>query len=177
MNTLADDSQRRKIEQIRKLCSHREVTQMMEEYQEYVLDILEGTHHGTTTYPNRQIVDIIHNHLSEDYFNKNYDLLGGAVKYALLPNSGIHHLYVKNQRNYNVLNLIVDISGRTDVYLYNQQRPIKTEADIIIAFPELRKLNTQSFDVAGEQVNVLKYIISQSTSYRSAVLLVDREFC
>ena len=177
MNTQADDSQRRKIEQIRKLCSHREVTQLMEEYQEYVLDILEGTHHGTTTYPNRQIVDIIHNNLSEDYFNKNYDLLGGAVKYALLPNSGIHHLYVKNKRNYNLLNLIVDISGRTDVYLYNQQRPIKTEADIIIAFPELRKLNTQSFDVAGEQVNVLKYIISQSTSYRSAVLLVDREFC
>lgn len=177
MNTMADESQRIKIEKIRKLCSHRETTQLIEEYQEYVLDILEGAHHGTTTYPNRHIVDIIHNQLSEDCFNKTYDLLGGAVKYALLPNSGKHHLYVKNQRNYNLLNLIIDISGRTDVYLYNQQRPTKTEADIIIAFPELRKHNTQGFDVAGEQINVLKYIISQSSSYRFAVLLVDREFC
>ena len=88
-----------------------------------------------------------------------------------------YNLYTKSQRNFNLLRLIIDLSKVNNIHIYNQITPNSGKAETIVAFPELRRDKGHNFDVTNEQVSILKYIQANTTTYKQAVVLVDREFC
>lgn len=177
INLLSDESQKVKLDYIHKLCTCKEKANLKEEFIEYLLEFLEGDSQCTTLHPSRQVLDIIHQQLNESSQQSQFDLFGGAVKYALFNPFIESKLFIKSQRHYNILNLIIDLLNRGNTYLYNQMRPTDTKAQIAIVFPEMRKHNIQHFDVVNEQVNSLNYLLEQCERYKEAILLVDREFC
>lgn len=173
MNIVSDDTQKSKLEHIYRLSKHKDLISLTEELKEYLLDILEGDMQGTTSFPNRMIVETIFKHLK--LRASKYDLIGGATKCALLKPSIRANLYVKNLRTHAIYNLFINLIEENSLCLYNQMRPTNIDSDIVIAFPELRKHH--SFDVTSEQVDVLNYILDHGSAYKQAVVLVDREFC
>ena len=176
-NILQDDSQRQKLEAIRRLCSHKALDILLEEYKEYLVDVLEGDMYGTTLYPSKNVIDLIHNHLSKEDNNEKFDLIGGAVNMGLFSNPNTYNLYVKNRRSFDILNLLLDLSDLENRCIYNQSKPNHVESSIIITIPELRRHQGQDFDLKSVQIQELNYILDHRSSYKKAVILVDREFC
>ena len=177
LSLLSDDIQKTKLEYIHRLCTYKDVTNLTDELKEYLLDVLEGNMQGTTLFPSRQVVEMIFQNLKLTIKKSSYDLIGGAVQCGLFDPSITSNLFVRNQRNFAIYSLLIDLLEGNDLYLFNQMKPTTTNSVISIAFPELRRHQHQGFDVSNEQIDILNFILQHKLIYKQAVLLVDREFC
>ena len=178
-NQITEENHNKKFSRIYNLCSSRSHTELLEEYKEYLLGILKADLEDTTRYPSKWVFDIIIKYLSfGNSIINTIDLLGGGASYMLYSNEKVTlNVFAPIQKDQFLYYIFSNISDGKNALLFNEEFPDSTHADAVIAIPELRRCPGYNFDLYHDQVEYINNILENQSTYKKAVILVDKEFC
>ena len=156
-------------------CSYRDKRELEAEFIEYLIDTYEEGRYNSIFCPSDTVLDKI----KETIYSCNPQTVffskGNPLKIALETDI-FSYVQCQTQREYYLASYIIEICKKSNIKLIYGERH-KINAEMYIGFPSMRSDASCNFDSESNISATIEEILTPKNTYKSALILVDKEFC
>ena len=164
-----------KFKKLYEYCSYREKIELEAEFIEYLIDTYEEGRYNSIFCPSDTVLDKIKATIYSCNPKTIFFSTGNPLKLALQTDI-YSYVQCQTQREYYIASYIVEICKKSNIKLIYGERQ-KIDADMYVGFPSMRSDAACNFDLESNISATIEDLIQSKNSYKSALILVDKEFC